>query len=335
MNVLVVGGAGYVGSCVTDLLMEAEHDVRVYDALLYEESYRKPVDFVYGDVRDRQDLLPHLKWADAVVWLAALVGDGACALNGDITIDINQESVKWLADNYDGRIIFLSTCSVYGAQDAVLDELSPTNPLSLYAATKFAAEAYLQHKDAVIFRLGTLFGSGDLFSRVRLDLVVNYLTVRAYRVGKITIFGGDQYRPLLHVRDAARAIVHTLDVNDTGIFNLHKENLRIIDLAYRIKDHFPNLLIERTSKQFEDNRNYRVSSNKVEDVLGFTPKHSIDDGIEDIHELVRSCRLRDVDNVRYTNQQFLSLYKTHVRSEVPTSIGLTAPAAEEKMSLSP
>ena len=75
MNVLVVGGAGYVGGAVTDLLMQSEHNLRVYDALLYEESYRKPVDFIYGDVRDRDRLLPHLKWADAVVWLAALVGD--------------------------------------------------------------------------------------------------------------------------------------------------------------------------------------------------------------------------------------------------------------------
>ena len=317
MNVLVVGGSGYIGGCVTDLLMETEHDVRVYDALLYEESYRKPVDFVYGDVRDRQKLLPHLQWADAVVWLAALVGDGAGALNEDITIDINQDSVRWLAANYDGRIIFISTCSVYGAQDAILDEFSPTDPLSLYAATKCAAEAYLKNNNALIFRLGTLCGSGDLFSRVRMDLVVNFLTVRAYRIGQIKIFGGDQYRPLLHVRDAASAIVHVLNVNDTGIFNLHRENLRIIDLAYRIKDHFPDLLIERTSKQLEDNRNYRVSSNKAEDVLGFTPIYSIEDGIEDFHELARSCRLRDVENIRYTNEQILSLYKTHVRTEVP------------------
>jgi nucleoside-diphosphate-sugar epimerase len=110
LNVLVVGGAGYIGGSVTDILMQSEHQVRVYDALLYEESYRKPVEFVYGDVRESNKLLPHLKWADAVIWLAALVGDGACALNPEVTGAINQDSVRWLAQNYAGRIIFTSTC---------------------------------------------------------------------------------------------------------------------------------------------------------------------------------------------------------------------------------
>lgn len=164
MNVLVVGGAGYVGGAVTDILIKSEHKVRVYDALLYEESYRKNMDFVYGDVRDPERLMPHLKWADTVVWLAALVGDGACALNPEISIAINQEPVGWLARNFEGRIIFLSTCSVYGAQDKILDENAPTNPLSVYAVTKLAAEKYLEGRDAIIFRLGTLFGVGDLFS---------------------------------------------------------------------------------------------------------------------------------------------------------------------------
>src|SRR4030042_281417 len=102
MNVLVTGGAGYVGGAVTALLMQSNHNVRVYDALLYEESYRKAIDFVYGDVGDTGKLLPHLQWADAVVWLAALGGEGACALNPDISVSINQEPVKWLAMHYDG-----------------------------------------------------------------------------------------------------------------------------------------------------------------------------------------------------------------------------------------
>lgn len=195
MNVLVVGGAGYMGGAVTDLLIQNKHNARVYDALLYEESYRKPVDFVYGDVRDTERLLPHLKWADAVVWLAALVGDGACALNPDISISINQEPIKLLAEHYDRRIIFMSTCSVYGAQDAVLDESSQTSPLSVYAVTKLAAEQYLENKNAIIFRLGTLFGVSDQFSRIRLDLVVNALTVRAHRHGEISVYGGDQFAP--------------------------------------------------------------------------------------------------------------------------------------------
>jgi nucleoside-diphosphate-sugar epimerase len=313
MNVLVVGGVGYVGGAVTDLLMETKHRVRVYDALLYEESYRKPVDFVYGDVRDMNTLLPQLKWADAVVWLAALVGDPACALNPDVSVSINQESVRTLAENFDGRIVFLSTCSVYGAQDHVLDESSPLNPLSVYAVTKLEAERYLAEKNALIFRLGTLYGVGDLFSRIRLDLVVNTLTVRAHRFGMVKVYGGEQFRPLLHVRDAARAIVDNLETSHTGVYNLHRQNVRIIDLAYQVRNHFPDLLIEQTEMKFEDTRNYRVSSEAAQRVLGFKATTSIDDGIEEIMALLSTGRLKDVDNPRYTNQGFLTMYNTHLR----------------------
>jgi nucleoside-diphosphate-sugar epimerase len=312
VKVLVVGGAGYVGGAVTDLLLAGPHEARVYDALLYEESFRKPVDFVYGDVRDHDKLQPQLAWADVVVWLAALVGDPACALNPDVSIAINQEPVKWLAAHFDGRIVFLSTCSVYGARDGVLDEASPLNPLSVYAVTKLEAERYLAEKNAVIFRLGTLFGVSDVFSRLRLDLVVNTLTVRAHQQGKISVFGGDQFRPLLHVRDAARAIMDNLATEPAGIFNLHKQNVRIIDLAYQVRNHFPDLVIEHVDRQFQDTRNYRVTSDKARKLLGFNPTASIDEGIEEIKALLDGGRLRDTDNPRYTNQKFLSMFNTHL-----------------------
>lgn len=319
MNVLVVGGAGYVGGAVTDLLAESRHNVRVYDALLYEESYRKPVPFAIGDVRETDRLLPHLKWADAVVWLAALVGDGACALNPEVSVAINQDAVKWLADHFDGRIIFMSTCSVYGAQDdVVLEETSPTNPLSVYASTKLEAERYLENKNAIILRLGTLFGVGDLFSRIRLDLVVNILTVRAYRDGRVSVFGGDQCRPLLHVRDTAQVVVDNLETTHRGIFNLHRQNVRIVDLAYQVRNHFVDLEIDQTPMKFQDTRNYRVSSAKAERTFGFKPTTLIDAGIEEIKELLVSGRLRDIENPRYTNQLFLSTFRTH------TSAGTTA-----------
>lgn len=311
MKVLVVGGAGYVGGAVTDLLADSGHEFRVYDALLYEECYRKKVDFYFGDVRDRARLLPHLKWADAVVWLAALVGDGACALNPEITLEINQESVEWLSNNFDGRIIFMSTCSVYGAQDGELNEESALNPLSVYAATKLDAEQFLLDRNAIIFRLGTLFGVSDQFARIRMDLVVNTLTVRAYCHGKIKVFGGDQFRPLLHVRDAAKTVFDNLTTTDTGIFNLHRQNVRIIDLAYQVRNHFPDLEIETTPMHFQDARNYRANSDKARSVLGFKPGYSIDDGIEEIKDLLVTGRLRDVDNPRYTNQTFLSMFNTH------------------------
>jgi nucleoside-diphosphate-sugar epimerase len=307
-----VGGAGYVGGAVTDLLARSPHNVRVFDDLLYEESYRKEVDFVLGDIRDRAQLGPHLEWADAVVWLAALVGDGACALNPDVTVDINQKAVEDLARGYDRRIVFLSTCSVYGAQNAVLDETSPTDPLSVYAVTKLAAETALARKNAITFRLGTLFGVSDTYARIRLDLVVNTLTVRAFQHGKLTVFGGDQFRPLLHVRDAAHAIVDNLTTSHTGVFNLHRQNVRIIDLAYQVRNHFPDTVIEQTPTHFQDTRNYRVSSDRAIRTFGFKPRYSIDDGIEEIKALLVTGRLRDFSNPRYTNQAFLSLNRTHL-----------------------
>ncbi len=312
MNVLVVGGAGYIGGVTTDLLLERGHNTRVYDSLMYEESFRKPVDFVYGDIRDHQKLAKQLKWADAVVWLAALVGDGACALDPQLSTIINQECVGWLAKNYDGRIVFMSTCSVYGAQDSVLDESSPTNPLSVYASTKLAAEGYLQDSNAIIFRLGTMFGVGDLFSRIRLDLVVNTLTVRAHCKGKISVFGGDQFRPLLHVRDAAQAIADNTRTAHTGVFNLCRQNVRIIDLAYQVRNHFPDLEIDVSPMHFQDARNYRVSSHKAESVLGFQPQCSIDRGIEEVKNLLITRRLKDIDNPRYTNQAFLSQFASRL-----------------------
>jgi len=310
MNVLVTGGAGYVGGAVTDELAKTDHKVRAYDSLLYEECYRKPVEFVYGDVRDAATLRPQLDWADAVIWLAALVGDGACAINPEVSKEINEDAVGGLAEAFDGRIIFMSTCSVYGAQDKELDETSPTKPLSVYAATKLGAEQYLKDKNAVVFRLGTLFGIGDIFSRIRFDLVVNVLTLRAYHTGLIRVFGGEQFRPLLHVRDAARAAVENLTTEPTGIFNLARQNVRIIDLAYQVRNHFPDLKIELTEMKFEDLRNYRASSDRARSVLGFKPGHSIDDGIDEIKTLLETKRLKDVDNPRYSNEKFLSQLDT-------------------------
>ncbi len=308
-NVLIVGGAGYVGGTITDLIESADYNVRIYDSLLYEDSYRKPVDFVYGDVRDREKLKPHLEWSDAVVWLAAIVGDPACMIKPELTKEINEDAVCWLSDNYDGRIVFMSTCSVYGAQDIVLDETSATNPLSLYAETKLNAEKCLKHKNAIIFRLGTLFGVGDLYSRIRLDLVVNILTVKAHTEGMIKVFGGDQFRPLLHVKDVARAVLMNLDSKHKGIFNLQRQNVRIMDLSYQVRNHFPDMKIEHTDMPFQDTRNYRVSSKKAEEVFGFKSIHSIDEGIEQLKYLVENRRIKDLSSARYSNVAYLKEQK--------------------------
>jgi nucleoside-diphosphate-sugar epimerase len=311
MKVLVVGGAGYVGGALTDALAKTNHEFRIYDALVYEECFLKPIDFVYGDVRDHKRLLPQLQWADAVIWLAAVVGDGACAIDPEISKEVNENSVKWLASNFKGRIIFMSTCSVYGAMDGELTEESETNPLSVYAVTKLAAEKYLLDKNAMIFRLGTLFGKGDNFSRIRFDLVVNTLTYKAYVNNKIDVFGGDQFRPLLHVRDVARACIEQLTTKNTGIFNLIRQNVRIVDLAYQVRNHFPDLVIKSTDMKFEDLRNYRASDSKTKTFLSFKPKYSIDDGIEEIKDLLVAGRIRNIDNPRYSNEKYLNTYQTH------------------------
>ncbi len=194
-RVLITGGAGYVGGWLADRAVEAGHDVRVYDLLLYEDRYLKPVPFIAGDILDRGRFAPHLEWADTVVWLAGLVGDPACALEPMLTKKINVDTIHSLCDDFAGRIIFPSTCSVYGAQDEELDEVSPTNPLSLYAETKLEAEQILHERrpESLMLRLATLAGVGDTYSRIRLDLVVNLLVVRARLIGELEVFGGNQY----------------------------------------------------------------------------------------------------------------------------------------------
>ena len=307
VNILVVGGAGYVGGGIVDKLKE-QHNVTVYDSLIYEESYRKDVTFVNGDIRDTDKLLPLLDHADSVIWLAALVGDGACAINPKLTFEINSESVKFLVENFKKRIVFLSTCSVYGAQDGLLDENSSVNPLSEYASSKVQAEEYLKGTNSIIFRLGTLFGISDEFSRIRLDLVVNILVTKALTEGKLTVFGGDQWRPLLHVVDVANAISHTLDSEVTGIFNLHYKNYKIIDIANTIVNKIPKASIETTPLKFQDARNYQVSSDKLFNETGFRSEVELLTGVDEVYNLISSNRIKNVNHVRYSNQNFLEKY---------------------------
>ena len=307
MKVLIVGGAGYVGGGIVDLLSK-KNEVTVYDSLIYENSYRKNVDFIFGDIRDYKKINNILDQYDAVIWLAALVGDGACAINPALTHEINSETVKNLAKNFKGKIVFLSTCSVYGAQEGILDESSEVNPLSEYASSKLIAEKYLADSDSIIFRLGTLFGIGDKFSRIRLDLVVNILTTKAYIDKKMSVFGGEQWRPLLHVKDVANAIAHTLDTQTYGVFNLHYKNFKIIEIANEIKNKISDVEIETTPLPFQDARNYQVSSDKLKDATGFQATVDLTQGINEMYELISSNRIKDINDPRYSNQNFLQKY---------------------------
>jgi nucleoside-diphosphate-sugar epimerase len=308
-KVLIVGGAGYVGGWMTDEAVRQGHDVRVLDNLTYEDSYLKSVDFHFGDVLDFKTIEPHLKWADSVIWLSALVGDPACAINPKLTRRTNVDSVKSLTESFGGRIIFPSTCSVYGAQDGILDESSPTGPLSLYAESKLEAEEILTSatNQTLIFRLGTLFGLSDNFARLRVDLVLNVLTIRAILEGTMSVFGGAQYRPLLHVRDVATAAVPHIATSKTGIFNLHTENVTVLELAEKIKSIVPNVEIEQTEISFQDARNYRVGSDKARNDLGFSPNWSIEDGIREVADVITSKRIKNVQNPRFNNSESLRL----------------------------
>jgi nucleoside-diphosphate-sugar epimerase len=307
-RVLIVGGAGYVGGWLTDQALEAGHDVIVYDLLLYEDVYLKPVDFVFGDILDRERLEPYVRDADIVVWLAALVGDGACALDPELTRKINVESVGWLTSVFDGRIVFMSTCSVYGAQEGELTEESEVNPLSLYAQTKLEAEAALADADAIVFRLGTLHGVGDDFSRLRVDLVVNTLTIRAALNGQMSVYGGQQYRPLLHVRDVGRIAVDAMTTDRRGVFNLGAENATVLEVAESVQVRIPDAKIEVTEMRFQDNRDYRVSSRKAAEQLGFAPALRMDDGIVQVQRLIEEGRIRDLTSPRFSNYESLRPY---------------------------
>ena len=307
MKILVVGGAGYVGGGIVDKLVP-NHEVTVYDSLVYETSYRKDVDFIYGDIRDYKKLNSILNNYDSVIWLAALVGDGACSINPSLTQEINSESVKNLTKNYSGRIVFLSTCSVYGAQEGVLSEDSSTNPLSEYASSKLIAEKYLEDSNVIIFRLGTLFGISDQYSRIRLDLVVNILVTKALMENKMSVFGGDQWRPLLHVNDVANAIDVTIETKVNGIFNLHYQNFKIIEIAEEIEKKITTAEIIKTPLEFRDARNYQVTSEKLHKETGFKAEVDLKVGIDEIYELISKDRIKDISDPRYSNQNFLNLY---------------------------
>jgi nucleoside-diphosphate-sugar epimerase len=307
MNILVVGGAGYVGGGIVDKLQE-KHKVTVYDSLIYENEFRKNVNFIYGDIRDYSKLNKILKNYDAVVWLAALVGDGACSINPTLTYEINSESVKNLVSNFNGKIIFFSTCSVYGAQEGVLSEESEVNPLSEYAKSKLVAEDILTNSDAIIFRLGTLFGIGDEFSRIRLDLVVNVLVTKALIDKKMSVFGGEQWRPLLHVKDVANAVDHTIESSLKGVYNLHYKNFRISEIADLIKDKIGNVEIITTPLPFQDARNYQVSSEKFKLASNFEAEVSLEKGIIEVFDLISSGRIKDINNPRYSNHDFLKTF---------------------------
>lgn len=309
-RILIVGGAGYIGGYLTDFLLCQGYDVTVYDNLIYENRFLKQVDFIYGDIRDREKLGKLLSNYDIVIWLAAIVGDGACAVDPALSKEINEDSVKWLVDNYnDKKIIFTSTCSVYGVNDDLIDETAKTHPLSIYAATKLAAEQYIikSAKNYLIFRLGTLYGLGDQHSRIRLDLVANVLAKRAALREKLTVFGGEQWRPLLHVRDVTTAILFGIENSITGMYNLSDENYKIYQIADAIVKVLSDTDVEYVDKKFEDLRNYKVKADKFRN-LGWKAQFNLEEGIKEIIAVIENSRIKNVADPVYSNEFHLGKY---------------------------
>jgi nucleoside-diphosphate-sugar epimerase len=320
-KVLVIGGAGYIGSALVERLLELDYHVRVLDLLLYQDDSiagfleHPNFELVHGDFRHIDTVVHAAQGVNSIVHLGAIVGDSACALCEDLTIEINLRATDTIAEVGRGfgvqRFVFASTCSVYGASDEILDERAALRPISLYARTKMESEKLLLNMaDATfaptILRFGTIYG---LSHRPRFDLVVNLLTAKAIQDGEAGIFGGAQWRPLVHVRDVAEAIVLTLQVPpDTvrgQIFNVgcNEQNYQIGDLGQIIKEMVPTTNI--VTMPNEDNRNYRVQFDKIHRMLNFEPQYTVRDGVAEIVDAFASGRLTDYRSPQYSNFGFL------------------------------
>jgi len=306
-NVLVVGGAGYIGGLTCDYLIRDGFDVAVYDNLLYENRFLKEIPFIYGDIRDTEKLYEVSKDFDVIVLMAALVGDPACSVDQKLTEEINYKAIKDFCKvvSSNKHLIFMSTCSVYGAQDGLLNEESSTNPLSSYASTKLAAEKYILEKGGTIFRLGTVFGLGDTYSRLRMDLVVNVLTMKAVKDGEITINGGEQWRPIIAVKDIAEYVTEACKEKYEGIFVLAKENVIIKELGERVGKLIPNTKINYTEISFQDARNYKVDNSKSLNTFKYKPRVAVEDEVLRMLSMFKENRVQNPEDCVYHNGVYL------------------------------
>lgn len=307
-KILVCGGAGYIGGLTSDYLIREGFDVTVYDNLLYEERYLKDIKFINGDIRDTEKLYQVSKNFNTIILMSALVGDPACSVDPNLTEEINYKSIKKFCEKVDDEkhLIFMSTCSVYGAQDGILNEDSQTNPLSSYASTKLNAEKYILQKNGTVFRLGTVFGLGDTYSRIRMDLVVNVLTMKAVKDGVITINGGEQWRPIIAVKDIAEYIVECVKEKQKGIYILSKENVVIRELGEKIAKIIPNTEINYTEISFQDARNYKVDNTKSLDDFKYKPTVTVEDEVIRMVKLFSEGRINNPEDKIYHNGAYLN-----------------------------
>jgi nucleoside-diphosphate-sugar epimerase len=322
VNVLLTGGAGYIGSTLVPRLLAGGHRVRVLDALLHGGRALLPVwahpgfEFLRGDVRDRAAVARALDGVEAVVHLAAIVGDPACARQPDLARAVNLEaSLELLAESRRrgvSRFVFASTCSNYGKMkdaDAYADEATELAPVSLYAETKVAVEHAILDGPATngfcptLLRFATVYGVSP---RMRFDLTVNEFTLEMVGRGRLVVFGEQFWRPYVHVADAARAVEAVLAAPAVAVrgevFNVGatEENYRKLDLVELVRPHAPEATIEFVQKK-EDPRDYRVSFSKVREKLDFRPTKTVRDGISEVARLVRDGVLSDFGRPEYRN----------------------------------
>jgi nucleoside-diphosphate-sugar epimerase len=303
-RVLVVGGAGYIGSVLVRQLLELDFEVRVLDVGAFGCSSLDAVrghprfELLEGDLRHVEHVVRAVRGMDAVVHLGAIVGDPACELDAQSTREINTIATKMLVQVCRGagvgRLLFASTCAVYGASDHLMDERSELNPVSTYAESKADAErivlaAVSRHFAPVVLRLGTAFGHSP---RPRFDLVVNLLAARAWRDKHITIFNPEQWRPFVHVQDIGRALVTCLRASAVIVggetFNVgdFRMNRTLGDVAEEVVRQFPGTAVE--IREMPDRRNYRVSFDKIHSQLGFRAETTLAGGISEIREYLTS-----------------------------------------------
>ena len=297
MHILVMGGCGYIGTNLTKQLLDEGHTVTVVDIMWFGNFLQdhKSLTVIKEDIRNIGQI--PMEGVDAIIHLANIANDPSGDLNPKLTWEVNtlasMQLVERAIDHGVKQFIYASSGSVYGVKEEpeVTEELSLL-PISDYNKTKMITErVLLSYQDAIIIqsiRPATVCGYS---ARMRLDLSVNMLTMQALTKGKITVFGGEQTRPNIHIKDMIRVYLHFLELGAkaVGIYNAGFENISILDIAKKVRQFVPAEIIVTESN---DPRSYHLSSKKLLST-GFHPKHGIIDGIKDVIEAYNSGLLKD------------------------------------------
>jgi nucleoside-diphosphate-sugar epimerase len=308
-NILVTGGAGYLGSIMVPELLKSGHRVTVLDNFMYGQNSlldccsNENFDVVRGDAREEDSLNPLLKNVDYIIPLAALVGAPLCNRDKIGTITTNKDSIALITrlSTKDQRIIYPCTNSGYGIgqKGIYCTEETPLKPISLYGKVKVEAEKILLDRgNSISLRLATVFG---IAPRMRIDLLVNDFTYRAVKDKFVVVFEGHFKRNYLHIRDVARAFIHAINnfesmKNEPYNVGLSDSNLSKLELCAKIKEQLPDFIyIEAQVGEDPDKRDYIVSNEKIEKT-GFRPIYSLDMGIR---ELIKAYRI--ITNSKYSN----------------------------------